>query len=374
MTTDLLLEGRHFRLDWSSGYEIGRKAAAQNLSDIVAMGATPTALFVGLGMPPDTTIDWLDALTDGFRDECALVGASVAGGDIARSDTIVLGVTALGDLAGIAPITRSGARPGDQVAIAGRLGYAAAGLALLSAGIATEETNQPLAGPEEGRGPSDGTQGGMGGGRGGVGGSQGVSGGGRGGVGGSREVSGEGRWEAGGSQGASGEGREGSDEVREGLGGAQAGAGGARGESKGWVGGSSPADSFEELLLAHRRPEPPYAQGPRAAALGATAMVDVSDGLVQDLGHVAEASGVGVVVEPAAFRVPAILVEAARYLGVDPLDWILTGGDDHALAATFPPGVRLPPPWQVVGEIVQGQGVQVKGRAEAPGGWDHFRG
>ncbi|WP_373869720.1 thiamine-phosphate kinase [Acrocarpospora pleiomorpha] len=292
VTTDLLLEGRHFRLDWSSGYEIGRKAAAQNLSDIVAMGATPTALFVGLGMPPHTTIDWLDALTDGFRDECALVGASVAGGDIARSDTIVLGVTALGDLAGIAPITRSGARPGDQVAIAGRLGYAAAGLALLSAGTATT----------------------------------------------------------------------------------RAGAGGARGETKGWVGGSFPVDSFEELLLAHRRPEPPYAQGPRAAALGATAMVDVSDGLVQDLGHIAAASGVGVVVEPAAFRVPAILVEAARYLGVDPLDWILTGGEDHALAAVFPPEVRLPPPWQVVGEIVQGQGVQVKGRAEAPGGWDHFRG
>ncbi|GES10906.1 hypothetical protein Amac_045030 [Acrocarpospora macrocephala] len=292
VTTDLLLEGRHFRLDWSSGYEIGRKAAAQNLSDVIAMGATPTALFVGLGMPPDTTIAWLDALTDGFRDECALVGASVAGGDIARSDTIVLGVTALGDLAGIAPITRSGARPGDQVAIAGRLGYAAAGLALLSAGKATMEAGT-----------------------------------------------------------------------------ATTGAGGARGETKGWVGGS-----FPELLLAHRRPEPPYDQGARAAALGATAMVDVSDGLVQDLGHVAEASGVGVVVEPASFRVSAILVEAARYLGVDPLDWILTGGEDHALAATFPPEVRLPPPWHVVGEVVQGQGVQVKGRAEAPGGWDHFRG
>jgi thiamine-monophosphate kinase len=220
-------------------------------------------------MPADTTIEWLDALTDGFRDECDLVGASVAGGDIARSDTIVLGVTALGDLGGIAPITRSGARPGDQVAIAGRLGCAAAGLALFSSGA---------------------------------------------------------------------------------------------------------TGSFEELLLAHRRPEPPYAQGPRAAELGATAMVDVSDGLVQDLGHVAAASGVGVVVEPAAFRVPAILVEAGRHLGVDPLDWILTGGDDHALAAAFPPEVRLPPPWQVVGEIVRGQGVQVKGRAEAPGGWDHFRG
>ncbi|WP_246238557.1 thiamine-phosphate kinase [Acrocarpospora corrugata] len=270
VTTDLLLEGRHFRRDWSSGYEIGRKAAAQNLSDIVAMGATPTGLFVGLGMPADTPIAWLDELTDGFRDECGLVGTSVAGGDIASSPMIVLGVTALGDLGGIAPITRSGARPGDQVAVAGRLGYAAAGLALLSGGVAV--------------------------------------------------------------------------------------------------------DSFEELLRAHRRPEPPYAEGPRAAALGATAMMDVSDGLVQDLGHIAKASGTGIVLEPDSFHVPALLGAAAAYLGVDPLDWILTGGEDHALAAVFPPEVRLPPEWRIVGEVVPGQNVQVKGRAEAPGGWDHFRG
>ncbi|GIH27013.1 thiamine-monophosphate kinase [Acrocarpospora phusangensis] len=270
VTTDLLLEGRHFRRDWSSGYEIGRKAAAQNLSDIMAMGATPTGLFVGLGMPADTTVEWLDALSDGFRDECALVGAGVAGGDIAKSDTIVLGVTALGDLGGIAPVTRSGASPGDQVAVAGRLGHAAAGLALLSAGAVS--------------------------------------------------------------------------------------------------------DAFAELLLAHRRPEPPYEQGPRAAALRATAMVDVSDGLVQDLGHVAAASGVAVILDPGGFPVSAPLADAARQVGADPLDWILTGGDDHALAAAFPPEVRLPPPWRVVGAVAAGHGVQVKGRAEAPGGWDHFRG
>src|SRR5215213_5328299 len=94
VTTDLLIEGRHFRRDWSSGYDIGRKAAAQNLSDVVAMGAVPTGLVVGLGMPADATTAWLDELTDGFRDECDLVGASVAGGDVTRCDLVVVSVTA----------------------------------------------------------------------------------------------------------------------------------------------------------------------------------------------------------------------------------------------------------------------------------------
>ncbi|MEU8384994.1 AIR synthase related protein, partial [Streptosporangium sp. NPDC048865] len=112
VTTDLLIEGRHFRRDWSSGYDIGRKAAAQNLSDVVAMGADPTGIVVGLGMPADAATGWLDDLTDGFRDECDLVGASVVGGDITRCDLVVVSVTALGDLGGRAPVTRSGARPG----------------------------------------------------------------------------------------------------------------------------------------------------------------------------------------------------------------------------------------------------------------------
>ncbi|GLW24452.1 thiamine-phosphate kinase [Microbispora triticiradicis] len=271
VSTDLLVEGRHFRRDWSGGYDIGRKAAAQNLADIAAMGADPTALVVGLGLPPDAAADWLDALTDGFRDECDLVGATVAGGDVTRSEIVVLGVTALGDLGGRPPVTRSGARPGDVVAVAGRLGHAAAGLALLTAG----------------------------------------------------------------------------------------------------AGAGSP--ELRELPEAHRRPRPPYACGPRAALLGATAMLDVSDGLLQDLGHVAEASGVAVALDAAALPVAEVLAAAAGELGADPLEWVLTGGDDHALAATFPPAVRLPPEWTVIGEVEQGQGVRVDGQVRTVGGWDHFR-
>ncbi len=235
------------------------------------MGAIPTTLVVGLGMPADVPVEWVDGLADGFRDECALVGASVAGGDIAGSELVVIGVTALGDLAGHAPVTRSGARPGHVVAYAGRLGYAAAGLALLGAGIV----------------PADGP--------------------------------------------------------------------------------------LLEAVEAHRRPRPPYGQGPEAARLGATAMLDVSDGLLQDLGHVAEASGVGISLDPAAFPVGEPVAAAAKELGTDPLDWILTGGEDHALAAIYPPEVRLPPHWTVVGRVSDGANVKVSGRATGPGGWDHFR-
>ncbi|MFI9845369.1 thiamine-phosphate kinase [Nonomuraea sp. NPDC051941] len=270
VSTDLLIEGRHFRRDWSSGYDVGRKAAAQNLADVAAMGAVPTSLVVGLGMPADLPLTWLDGLTDGFRDECAVVGASVAGGDITRCDLVVIGVTALGDLGGRAPVTRSGARPGHVVAVTGRLGYAAAGWALLEAGV-----------PEN--------------------------------------------------------------------------------------------PVLEEVVVAHRRPSPPYAMGPGAAELGASAMLDVSDGLLQDLGHVAEASGVRIELDPRAFAVGEPVAVAAKELGVDPLEWVLTGGEDHALAAVFPAEVSLPPSWQVVGRVAEGEGVLVHGREIGRRGWDHFR-
>jgi thiamine-monophosphate kinase len=136
-----MVEGRHFRRDWSTAYDVGRKAAASNLSDVVAMGARPTAILVGLAAPGDLPAKWVDGLADGLQDECALLGAAVAGGDLVRSDTLTIAVTALGDLAGRAPVTRSGARPGDHVVLAGWPGRAAAGLALLEAG----RNDHPLA-------------------------------------------------------------------------------------------------------------------------------------------------------------------------------------------------------------------------------------
>ncbi|MCW2606612.1 MAG: thiamine-monophosphate kinase, partial [Frankiales bacterium] len=136
-TTDAAVEGVHFRRDWSSGYDVGRKTAAANLADVMAMGGTATALLVALVAPPDLPEAWALALADGLRDEAALVGASVVGGDTVRGEQLVVSVTALGDLAGRRPVTRAGARPGDVVVVSGELGGSAAGLRLLQQGRLT---------------------------------------------------------------------------------------------------------------------------------------------------------------------------------------------------------------------------------------------
>jgi thiamine-monophosphate kinase len=133
-TTDVLVEGVHFRRDWSTAYDVGRKAAAVNLADVAAMGARGTALLVGLAAPADLPVEWGLRLTDGLRDEAALVGAAVVGGDVVRSEVLVISVTALGDLEGREPVTRAGARVGDVVVLAGELGRSAAGLAQLQEG------------------------------------------------------------------------------------------------------------------------------------------------------------------------------------------------------------------------------------------------
>lgn len=266
-TTDVLIEGRHFRRDWSTANDVGHKAAARNFADIVAMGAVPTALLVGFAAPPDLDLAWVDGLMSGLREECGEVGAAVVGGDIAAADAIMLGVTALGDLQGRAPVTLDGARPGDVVALAGRLGWADAGHAVLSRGF------------------------------------------------------------------------------------------------------RSPV----QVVAAHRRPEVPYAEGPRAAELGATSMTDVSDGLVADLGHIAAASGVRVELQAKLVPLPLKLKEVGAALNTDPLAWIFAGGDDYALAATFPADTDLPPTWAMIGQVVEGEGVRVDGRRWPVGGHEHFR-
>jgi thiamine-monophosphate kinase len=283
VTMDLMVEGRHFRRDWSGPAEVGGKAAAANLADVAAMGATPVALLVGFGAPGDLPAAWAQDLVSGMAAECARTGATIVGGDVSSADTIMLAVTALGDLAGRTPVTRAGARPGDLLAVAGVLGHSAAGLALLTAGLA-----EPAA-----------------------------------------------------------------------------------------------------LVAAHRWPHPRYQAGPEAAVLGATSMIDVSDGLLADVGHVAQASGVLIDIDPACLQPGGDLLAAAARLDAAappgpaapaepggpprPLAWMLTGGEDHALAATFPAGIKLPAHWRVIGQVRRGRGVRVDGQPfRGRPGWDHF--
>jgi len=139
VSTDMLVEGRHFRLDWSAPHDIGRKAIAQNAADIEAMGARPTAFVVAFGAPAATRAADAAAVADGMWAEAGRFGAGVVGGDLVEADSWIVSVTVLGDLAGRAPVLRSGARPGATVAVAGELGRSAAGFRLLRDGVADFE-------------------------------------------------------------------------------------------------------------------------------------------------------------------------------------------------------------------------------------------
>lgn len=135
VTTDMLVEGRHFRLDWSTPHEVGRKAIAQNAADVESMGARTTAFVVAFGAPSDTVASRVQELADGMWQEAGACGAGIVGGDLVSSPQWVVSVTAMGDLAGRAPVLRSGARAGSVVAVAGELGRSAAGFALWRKGI-----------------------------------------------------------------------------------------------------------------------------------------------------------------------------------------------------------------------------------------------
>jgi thiamine-monophosphate kinase len=139
VSTDMLIEGQHFRLDWSTPHDVGRKAIAQNAADIEAMGAQPTAFVVAFGAPPDTATSHALELADGMWHEARLLGAGIVGGDLVSAPQWVISVTVLGDLGGREPVRRSGAGPGDTVAVSGELGRSAAGYALLLNGVATFE-------------------------------------------------------------------------------------------------------------------------------------------------------------------------------------------------------------------------------------------
>lgn len=136
VTTDMMVQGPDFRLEWSSGHDLGVKAAATNLADVAAMGARPTGMVVSIAAPPSTSITFMEDVADGLRSACLELapGCGVVGGDLSVSTVLTFSITAFGDLEGREPLLRSGAQPGDVIAVVGRLGLAGLGLAALFTG------------------------------------------------------------------------------------------------------------------------------------------------------------------------------------------------------------------------------------------------
>jgi thiamine-monophosphate kinase len=269
VTTDTMIHGPDFRLAWSTPHDLGWKAATTNLADIAAMGAVPTALVVAVAAPADTDVAVLEGIADGLRDACERLapGCGVVGGDLSSSATLTIAVTAFGDLQGRDAVLRSGARPGDVVAVSGALDLAARGLEVLFE-RAVDDTGAPDAAR-------------------------------------ARAVRAE----------------------------------------------------FHAEVEAQLAPAPPLLDGPAAALAGATAMLDVSDGLAIDGRRIAAASGVRLDIDSAALESPTSL----------------TGGEAHALLATFPPGTALPGGFRVIGRVLEGEGLSVDGVPyDARGGWDPY--
>jgi thiamine-monophosphate kinase len=137
--------------------------------------------------------------------------------------------------------------------------------------------------------------------------------------------------------------------------------------------------SPRSVVDAHRRPQPPYAEGPRAAIAGASSMCDVSDGLLADVGHLAVASGVVIDIRSQALVVPEPLLAVAAATGRDALSFVLTGGDDNALVGTFEPA-DVPEGWTVIGSVAEGNEDRPAGTVTVDGapyqgdaGHAHFR-
>ncbi|WP_285725136.1 thiamine-phosphate kinase [Psychromicrobium xiongbiense] len=285
ISTDTLVQNQDFRLLWNSGFrstgfDVGWKAAAQNLSDMNAMGAEATALVVSLSLPGTIPVSWVEGVADGLVAGIERLGAqrcSVVGGDLSAASELSLTITVLGDLGGRAPVLRSGSRAGDVLAHCGNLGRASAGWALVE---------HPL-------------------------------------------------------------------------------------NFRSWTEGQ------RSLVDLFARPVPPLSAGPAAAAAGATAMLDVSDGLLRDAQRLARASGVSLeLFREALAELATPLEEIASLPEFNGLERILGGGEDYGLLATFPAGGALPDGFRVIGSVgsddEEAGRVTLDGQPRVAMGWDHF--
>jgi len=284
-TIDTMVQNQDFRLNWpsghcSTGFDVGWKSAAQNLSDVNAMGAVATSAVISLTIPPTTEVRWVEDFADGFSAAVHELGAGecvIAGGDLSRGGELSVTTAVTGRIVTTDPVLRSGAQVGDVVAVGGKLGAAAAGFELL-------ESSEPE-GPE-------------------------------------------------------------------------------------------PNDSHL-FIAGQMRPRPDLSAGPEAARYGATAMMDISDGLLRDLPRLAHASGVAIDVarNQLADAAAGGVMNWARRAGRNPEEFVLQAGEDFALLATFPPSTSIPGVFTPIGRVVQwasGGFLFLDGARVDATGWDHF--
>jgi thiamine-monophosphate kinase len=272
-TTDSMVRARDWLDRWSTPGDVAAKLLTQNLADVAAMGAVPTAVLVSLMADPLTRAAWVVDFARALGEATAAAGVVVAGGDLssAPGGVLVVSMTALGDLQGRAPVLRSGARPGHVLAVAGTLGLSAAGLALL----------------EHGADPR-----------------------------------------------------------------------------------AQPSGIRAECLAHHLRPVAPLSAGPQAAQTGASAMIDLSDGLLRDGARVAKASGVRLALSGAA--IAADVERLVPAVGEGALECVLAGGEEHSLLAAF--SGPVPRGWRAIGVVEHGAGITLDGAPQTARGWDHFGG
>ncbi|MGP5410598.1 thiamine-phosphate kinase [Glutamicibacter ardleyensis] len=285
VSVDTIVQDQDFRLVWPSGhehkaYDIGWKSIAQNVSDINAMGGVSTGAVVSLSMPSDVSLSWVREFAEGIAGAISSLGAdrlAILGGDLSRSSEISVTTTVLGECEH-GKVLRTGAKAGDRLAVAGRIGAAGAGLALLD----------------------------------------------------------------------------------------------ARHDSTSWN------RAVIRLVDAQCKPVPPLESGPRAAQAGAHAMMDISDGLVRDAGRLAKASRVSIELDKSALGVFAQRLEpAANLLETDPMQWVLHGGEDFGLLASFPADAEIPEEFTVIGKVVRTAGrrstIRMDGRQlDYRNAFDHF--
>jgi thiamine-monophosphate kinase len=256
VTTDLLLEGVHFQLEFTDLYRLGQKALAVNLSDIAACGGRPTAFLVSLAISPAMEVTAMQALYKGMMEQARQYGCSLVGGDTSRGKEWMISITLLGEAEEGKVVYRRGAQQGDRIFVTGHLGDAALGLKQLKSG------------------------------------------------------------------------------VREGY-----------------------------LIERHLVPSPRVKEGAAIARQGlATAMIDISDGLIADLGHILEASGVGAQIHLPQLPLSVSYREHGKPYYKNPYLFALAGGEDYELLFTAPEGRQeaiaklaqeLHTPMTMIGEIVE---------------------